>query len=227
MNMLPTSVQESITRKIKTLEHTAEDIPGVIIIHLIKDLSVLYISKRGEQYLGLTLEKIQHLGQEYYANYFNKDDLDDYAPKVTAMFQRNNPEDQVSYFQQVRRELDAAWAWHFSTSRIFMRDADGQPLLSITISLPVDPEQHVTSKLERLLDEYIFYRKNRKLFLSLTVREKEILKLLVLSKSAAEIAEDLVISPYTVETHRKNLRKKLGITSSYELNKFARAFDLI
>jgi DNA-binding CsgD family transcriptional regulator len=190
-------------------------------------LSVQYISKRGQEYLGLTIEKIQQLGQEYYTDYFNKEDLDDYAPKVTAMFERNNTDDQVSFFQQVRRDLDASWAWHFSTSRIFMQDPDGRPLLSITISLPVDPEQHVTSKLERLLEEYIFFRKNKKLYLSLTVREKEILKLLALSKSATDIAEDLIISPYTVETHRKNLRKKLNITSSYELNKFARAFDLI
>ncbi|KAA5537500.1 helix-turn-helix transcriptional regulator [Taibaiella lutea] len=165
-------------------------------------------------------------GPVYY-NYFNKEDLDDYLPKVKALFDGNKLNESVSYFQQVRRDETMPWSWHFSTSKILMQSPDGNPLLSITISLPVDAEQHVNSKLERLLEEYIFFRKNRKLFLNLTVREKEILRLLALSKSAKEIARELVISSHTVETHRKNLRKKLNITSNYQLNKFALAFDLI
>jgi DNA-binding CsgD family transcriptional regulator len=225
--LLPKNLQDSIFQKIKELERVADEIPGVIIIHLIQDLSVQYISRRGQEYLGLTLEKIKQLGDAYYANYFNPEDFEDYAPKVRAMFERNNPDELVSFFQQVRNGANTPWTWHFSTSKIFVQDPDGNPLLSITISLPVDPTQHVTTKLEHLLEDYIFFRKHKKLYLSLTGREQEILKLLALSKSATEIAEQLVISPLTVETHRKNLRKKLKITSGYELNKFARAFDLI
>ncbi|WP_190277228.1 response regulator transcription factor [Taibaiella lutea] len=215
-----------IIQKINEIDGIADDIPGVVIIHLIEDLSVQYISKRGQAYLGRTLDEIKMSGPVYY-NYFNKEDLDDYLPKVKALFDGNKLNESVSYFQQVRRDETMPWSWHFSTSKILMQSPDGNPLLSITISLPVDAEQHVNSKLERLLEEYIFFRKNRKLFLNLTVREKEILRLLALSKSAKEIARELVISSHTVETHRKNLRKKLNITSNYQLNKFALAFDLI
>ncbi len=226
MEALPKNVQDAILKKIQSLEKIADDIPGVIIVHLISDLSVQYISKSGRDYLGLTLEEIKSLGPKYY-QYFNGEDLEDYVPKVQAMFERNNTKETVSYFQQVRSSPVEPWSWNFSTTRIYMRDANGSPLLSITISLPLDPERHVTSKLDHLLEDYIFFRKNKKTFLLLTSREQEILKLLALSKSAIEIADDLVISPLTVETHRKNLRKKLNITSSYELNRFARAFDLI
>jgi DNA-binding CsgD family transcriptional regulator len=226
MEALPKNVQDAILKKIQSLEKIADDIPGVIIVHLINDLSVQYISKSGRDYLGLTLGEIKSLGPKYY-QYFNGEDLEDYVPKVQAMFERNNPNETVSYFQQVRSSPVEPWSWNFSTTRIYMQDANGSPLLSITISLPLDPEKHVTSKLDHLLEDYIFFRKNKKTFLLLTSREQEILKLLALSKSANEIADDLVISPLTVETHRKNLRKKLNITSSYELNRFARAFDLI
>jgi DNA-binding CsgD family transcriptional regulator len=44
----------------------------------------------------------------------------------------------------------------------------------------------------------------------LSVREKEILKLIDLGKSTAEIAAELFISPTTVETHRKNMLKRTG-----------------
>lgn len=215
-----------IEQKVKEIEKFSNEIPGVVIIHLIEDLSVQYISESGLRYFGLTLDELKKLGAAYY-NYFNKEDLDEYVPKVSAMFERNNKDELVSYFQQVRKDQHHPWTWHFSTSRILMRDPKDKPLLSITISLPVDPEQHVNAKLERLLEEYIFFRKNKELFRSLTARELEILRLLALSKSATEIAETLVISSHTVETHRKNLRKKLNITSGYQLSKFAQAFDLI
>ena len=45
----------------------------------------------------------------------------------------------------------------------------------------------------------------------LTTREIEILKLITLEKSTAEIAEMLFISISTVETHRANLMKKLEL----------------
>ena len=108
-----------------------------------------------------------------------------------------------------------------------MRDEQGKPLLSITASLPVNPSQHINKKVERLLEENTFLRDNYLLFASLTERERTILSYLAKSNSASEIAQLLSISVHTVETHRKNLRKKLGISTAFELSKFANAFDLI
>jgi DNA-binding CsgD family transcriptional regulator len=227
MNSLPVHIRHKIDEKIKDLDRMANDIPGVIIVHLIPEFTVEYISERGLNYFGITLEEIRQIGTDYHPRFFNEDDATDYFPKVVAMLQKNDINEQASYFQQVRKNEKAPWTWHFSTTKILMRDDEDKPLLSVTIALPVDASQHVSTKLERLLEEHIFLRKNQDLFLSLTKREKEILKLLALSYSAAEIAEKLIISIHTVETHRKNLRKKLGITTPYELNKFASAFDLI
>jgi len=55
----------------------------------------------------------------------------------------------------------------------------------------------------------------------LTKREIEIMHLVSLNKSSKEIAELLFLSPYTVETHRKNICQKLGINTSRALLKFA------
>lgn len=55
----------------------------------------------------------------------------------------------------------------------------------------------------------------------LTVREKEILKLIAQGKSTRQIAELLVISPKTVEGHRTRLMAKLGVHDRVELVKFA------
>lgn len=55
----------------------------------------------------------------------------------------------------------------------------------------------------------------------LTPREKEVLHLLVEGKSNKEIASLLNLSPYTVETHRRNLQEKLNLHSFAELILYA------
>jgi DNA-binding NarL/FixJ family response regulator len=55
----------------------------------------------------------------------------------------------------------------------------------------------------------------------LTSREREILQLLAERKVNKEIAEALNLSPYTVETHRRNLQEKLNLHSLAELILYA------
>jgi DNA-binding NarL/FixJ family response regulator len=55
----------------------------------------------------------------------------------------------------------------------------------------------------------------------LTSREREILQLLAERRSAKDIAASLHLSPYTVETHRRNLQEKLNLHSLAELILYA------
>jgi len=65
------------------------------------------------------------------------------------------------------------------------------------------------------------------LMTSLTKREKEILKFVAQQYSTREIAEELHISESTVETHRKNLMKKLKVKNSVGLAIFALKNEVI
>jgi DNA-binding NarL/FixJ family response regulator len=55
----------------------------------------------------------------------------------------------------------------------------------------------------------------------LTPTERRILKLIAEEKTSKEIAEELFISPRTVETHRTNIARKLELHGSLALIKFA------
>ena len=57
--------------------------------------------------------------------------------------------------------------------------------------------------------------------LLLSKREKEILHHISRGETSQQIAEALFISRYTVETHRKNILRKLDFNTSTELVKFA------
>ena len=56
---------------------------------------------------------------------------------------------------------------------------------------------------------------------ALTSREQTILLELAQGQSNREVAEKLDISVHTVETHRKNIKRKLGITSTAGLTRYA------
>ncbi|GEP52428.1 DNA-binding response regulator [Flavobacterium noncentrifugens] len=61
----------------------------------------------------------------------------------------------------------------------------------------------------------------------LTERELEIIKLISMEYSGKEIGEALSISSHTVETHRKNLMKKLEVKNTIGLVKYALKNNLI
>jgi len=61
----------------------------------------------------------------------------------------------------------------------------------------------------------------------LTRREKEILQLLNEGLNGPQIAKKLFLSPYTIETHRKNLMQKFNTTNSQLLLKLARQNKVI
>lgn len=61
----------------------------------------------------------------------------------------------------------------------------------------------------------------------LTRREKEVLKLILEEHTCQEIAEKLFLSLRTVETHRFNLQRKLGVNNNIGLVKIAIQMGLV
>jgi two-component system response regulator NreC len=55
----------------------------------------------------------------------------------------------------------------------------------------------------------------------LSERELEVLRLVALGHTNTEIAKQMYISPRTVETHRGNLQRKLGVSGRPELVRYA------
>ncbi len=60
---------------------------------------------------------------------------------------------------------------------------------------------------------------------TLTVREGEIVDLIVKGNSSRKIAGILGISKWTVDRHRANIRKKLGISNVVDLVRFVMEND--
>jgi DNA-binding NarL/FixJ family response regulator len=70
-------------------------------------------------------------------------------------------------------------------------------------------------------------KRQREDLIKLTNREIEIIKLIADGLTSQEMADKLFISPRTVETHRANLMKKVGVKNAIELVKKAQQLELI
>jgi DNA-binding CsgD family transcriptional regulator len=220
-------LQEKLEEKIETLRLFEKEIPAVFVVHDLRDFSVVYMSQRGLDFLGVQLENIRLGNAEYHARYFNPEDAETYVPKILDLVERNNGDELISFFQQVRPSPDHEWSLYLSSIKIFLRDNEGKPRLTITMAVPMATDHPFAGKVDRLLEENNFLRRNQKIFASLTQREKEILKLMALGINSNVIAGKLHISEATANTHRRNVRRKINAQNNYDITRFAQAFDLI
>lgn len=226
--MIENDIAGIIARNIAEVALIADKLPGVVVIHDLRDWSVAWMSARGLNHLGISLKEVTSITSEaYFARYFNSEDTVDSVPKILGLLQKNDDDDFCTYFQQVRFRINEDFNWYMNGCKILAHDNTGKPLLTITLALPIDAMHHMTAKASRLLKENNFLRKNFQLFSSLSKRECAVLRSLALGKSSAETANELFISEGTIETHRKNIRRKLNTSAYYELCEYARAFDLI
>ncbi len=130
-----------------------------------------------------------------------------------------NPEDTYTAFYRFRH-ADGHYLWLFTSTRVFRIDR-GKNIFE-TVSVSVD------------FTGPISYRKNLKQFSQnklqwvnqsrinkITKREKEILRHFAAGGTTTEVSELLGLSPHTVNNHRKNMLKKLGLKNLAALVNFA------
>ena len=88
----------------------------------------------------------------------------------------------------------------------------------------IDYNFHINSSTELLLDKiksFFYQSKSEENDDELSIREKEVLRLIALGHTNKSIADSLFISTHTVISHRKNITDKLGIKSIPGLTVYA------
>ena len=203
-----------IQKKVIDDIHKVSDLlPGVIIINDVAKNKVAYMSQRGLDILKVTFEELDTIGQDYFFKYFNQEDVIAYYPKYLELMGKNDPEEKMTYFQQVRSDENEPWVWYLSVTKILLIE-NNAATLSLTITQPVTELANVTNKLDKLMEEHIFLKESLNKFSMLSKREKEVLKHLAEGKKNEEIAIELFISVNTAKTHRKKIKQKLNSSST-------------
>ena len=108
-----------------------------------------------------------------------------------------------------------------------LKDMERKELLN-AIDMVLDDKIFVSSAANaKLLEHYKITDQVNPASIVLTRREQEILDLLEKGMNGPQIAKQLCLSSYTIETHRKNLMQKLNATTTQMLLKIARDYNFI
>ncbi|WP_130735035.1 response regulator transcription factor [Flavobacterium sp. J27] len=217
------NIQKNI---ILAIHKVSDAIPGVITINDVATQKVVYMSKRGLDILKVTLDELDALGTAYYYKYFNEEEVNKNYPDYLHFLEQNDVTKTLTYFQQVRKDIQEPWIWYLSVTKIILQE-NGLPSLTLTLTQPVNELSSVVNRLDKLMEEHLFLKESLHKFSLISEREKQVLKLLALGKTNDEIAKMLFISINTAKTHRKKIKEKLNAYTTIELHKYASAFRLI
>lgn len=195
-------------------------------------LSFEYISKNMTACLGLNKNDLKAGGMRLFWSRMHPDDLDKWLLALNELmsFTLNNIEienrGKMSYTWNFRlKNAKDEYVNIIQNTTPLEFDSDYKPIVGLAHYTVLSPEIKMqisaSAKMLNKNNEYetLFYKNFTQNLLSegITNRERDIIRLLVLNYSSKQIADKLNISPNTVDTHRRNILKKLHISSTGEL----------
>ncbi len=191
-----------------------------------------FVSKNFEFNMGLDSERMKTIGVQYWLSHFHPEDL----PVWVGMLQdlmlytiNEIPEEKrlnLSYTWNYRvRKFNGDYVNIFEHQMPLILDDSSKPIVGLAhLSIVGDGEPMPIRASIKYLNKDNGYEtivtKNysqKALSDGLSNRERDIIRYLSLRKTSKEIAGILHISSHTVDTHRRNILKKLNIDSTGEL----------
>ncbi len=139
--------------------------------------------------------------------------------KIEKFKIENDRKSICTYFQRLPFGRETKWVLthkSFCETDTFM-----------TLAQPLNNLGSVGVLLRDILGETCISRNGWELFKTLTKREKEVMQLLAQGMTSREISDQLSISKFTVDTHRKHLFQKLEVKNYAELIKISQGFQLL
>lgn len=197
-----------------------------------QDLSFEYISKNFKACIGLDAAEMKAKGMRNFWSRMHPDDLEVWLQVLNELMSFTLKEVSV----EDRDKMSYTWNYRFKNAQeeyvnIIQNttplefDSDNKPVIGLAHYTVLSPEIKMqvcaSAKLLNANNEYetVYFNNFSQKLLSAGIsnRERDIIRLLVLNHSSKAIADKLNISSNTVDTHRRNILKKLNISSTGEL----------
>jgi RNA polymerase sigma factor (sigma-70 family) len=207
-----------LTERVQWLENMLHHVPAMLCISDNNSSTVSWCNRSMEDMTGFSLEEMNTLGLEFFRELMHPDDFE-LTDIGRQSFQNNK--NTFGGVARVRKKGQHDWRWLVGQAVPFTRDEQGgiQEVICAFLDLTVAMDTHV--QLADAMGEML-RRQNENLLSKLTTREKDVLAMAVRGLNNKEIAQQLNLSRYTVETHRKNIRLKLKVRNTTELVALAR-----
>ncbi len=200
------------------LEMLGDLYPGIIHINHKSDFRLLYLNKRGYEFFAVDPEYIMNKPAEIIVELSHPDYLLRSRQKIRDFERKNDIDSVLPFLQWIRPINKTEFVEHLSFRKILNDHS------SITFTHNIKYLENISGYLNGIRIPGSPIISEFKKFQSLTHREKEILRLISLGYKNSEISDRLFISKTTVQTHRRNIKRKLDFPTTAELVRFEQKF---
>ncbi|WP_439130544.1 LuxR C-terminal-related transcriptional regulator [Polaribacter sp.] len=191
-----------------------------------------FVSKNFSACTGLSREKMLEGGMDYFWSLFHPEDIKLWLKSLNSLmtFTMTELDDEQ------RKRMSYTWNYRIKNAKgeYINIIQNTTPLQFDNAKKPIIGMAHYTvlngniamdicasAKYLNDSNEYetLFYQNvsNSKLLGLISNRERDIIRLIITKNTSEAIAKKLNISIHTVNTHRRNILKKININSTYEL----------
>ncbi|SHI36388.1 LuxR C-terminal-related transcriptional regulator [Algibacter luteus] len=197
-----------------------------------QNLAFEYISKNLTACLGMDREELKAKGMKYLWSKMHPDDLEVWLEALNELMNFTLNEIPVSE----RNKMSYTWNYRLKNSKdeyvnVIQNttplefDNNNKPIIGLAhytvLSNHIEMQVCASAKILNDNNEYetVYFNNFSQKLLSdgISNRERDIIRLLVLNYSSKEIAKRLNITANTVDTHRRNILKKLKVSSTGEI----------
>lgn len=217
------TLDTAFAAQMETLQSLSDQLPGVILVNDMAEVKNTYMNKVGRGFLEKTQEELSDMGSDYFTSeMFCKEEMLWVFKHFKAITQRNDSNEVTGFYQKVRPDVNKDWGYFYLTGKLMEHRSSSFIYMSIRASDSNYMLNQIGKTLSIETPEPILFQK----FLSLTKREKEILSLIAKGYTNIQMSDMLFVAQFTIETHRKNINRKLGTKNLRDLIRIADKFSL-
>lgn len=141
--------------------------------------------------------------------------------EATAIIKKRNPESKILILTSNNDQETIIGSVEAGADGFLSKEAEKEEFIK-AIDTVIDGENFYGKSSVEIVNEYLKNSENSEKIKSvLSTREIEIIALFCEGLSFKEIGEKTFTSPRTVETHKKNILKKLGLKTTVDMVKYA------
>ena len=197
-----------------------------------QQLTFEYISKNMPAVLGFEIDEIIKGGMRYFWKKIHPNHITQWLKALDELMQFTMNEISI----EARSKISYTWNYRMKNSKgIYVNiiqnttplefDSENKPIIGLAhytiLNTNINMDICASAKYLNKNNEYetIYFNNFSKKIIKggISNRERDIVRLLALNYSSKEIGKKLYISPNTVDTHRRNILKKLNLSSTGEM----------
>ncbi|TRX15951.1 helix-turn-helix transcriptional regulator [Flavobacterium franklandianum] len=220
------SLERKIYKNEFSIETVGNYLPGNVLVTNLNNFSTEYMNTRGCNILMHSAEELAQLGPEYFQKFFVMKEMKEFTERYIEMHQKQDSSFIYNFAHRVKPLNTPFYKWYFASAKLLYEPGQEVSNKMIVIVNEVNTLGAIAKKINSVLDESDWMKKNFSKFCRLTPKEREIICLLVVGNNSAKISDILCVSQLTINTHRRNIKTKLEIKTFAELYKFANTYGL-